>query len=707
MKSLALGVALLGALAFFDAARAADPFAALLGAAALGCAAATFCSRSTSTFLKILIAIFSVQTVAFGLAFLAAREGLWPAETSEYSLPAWLPVTTAIFAMLIYASAHLGVVRQIMQIADRYFDDRDSRAQVWVFRRHAIRERTLAVAMLVALVGLSQLEVAITVRLNFFLRDWFNSIQDRDQAAFWHQIVLVFTPYALIFVAMKVGEFYVQSMLVIRWRRWLTNHFVSRWLSDHNHYRMSLTAGQADNPDQRISEDVYRFINGGADGSNIGYGIYDFSVALISTLWSVAAFSVVLWNLSAPFTVPGTDLVVPGFLFWVALVYAAMTTLITHWIGRQLIPLYFERQRMEADFRFSMARLREYTEQVALLEGENAEQVILHERFGRLIKNYLALVYRRLRVTAFTQGLQQLSPVIPYMFMAPYYFAGTINLGAMTQTAAAAAQVAVSLTFFVTYYTYLASFKSVVDRLASFDAAMSEAERLKQAGPVEMANAGGMRELELRDIELWLPGGKRLVETGYLALTAKENIVLSGPSGAGKSTLFRAISAIWPYGKGQIRIPPGTRIMVIPPKPYIPVGSLRAGVSYPAAPGTYPDDELRRALADAQLGELVDHLDCEDAWSQRLSTGEQQRLGLARALLNRPDWLLLDEATSGVDEKMEAQLYGVLARRLPNTAIMSIAHRSSLIGLHKRHLQIVRHPDGCVIRDLTHIATPK
>jgi putative ATP-binding cassette transporter len=353
-----------------------------------------------------------------------------------------------------------------------------------------------------------------------------------------------------------------------------------------------------------------------------------------------------------------------------------------------------------------MARLREYTEQVALLDGENAEQGILNDRFGRLVANYLALVYRRIRVTAFTQSLQQLSPVIPYMFAAPYYFAGKIDLGAMTQTAAAVAQVGVSLTFFVTYYTYLASFKSVVDRLASFDAAIGEAERLKQAGPVQTANAGGMRDLELHDIELWLPGGKRVVKADHLALSANENMVLFGPSGAGKSTLFRAVSAIWPYGKGQIRIPPGTRIMVIPPKPYIPFGSLRAGVSYPAAPGTYPDDELRGALADALLGELVDQLDCEDAWSQRLSTGEQQRLALARALLNRPDWLFLDEATSGVDENMETELYGVLARRLPNAAIMSIAHRSALIGLHKRQLRIVPDQDGYVIRDVTPMPVP-
>ena len=357
---------------------------------------------------------------------------------------------------------------------------------------------------------------------------------------------------------------------------------------------------------------------------------------MISTVTSLVSFSIVLWSLSRSFTLPGTDLAVPGFLFWVALIYAGSGTLATHVIGRPLIRLYFQRQHMEADFRFSLARLREYTEQVALLSGEDVKQDIVGQRFGALIANYLALVYRRMRVTAFTQTFGQLSPIIPYAFTAPFYFAGKIELGVMTQTAQAFGQVATALTFFVNYYTYLAAFKSVVDRLNSFDAAIEQAQALSHAGPARVAGADGAPGITLEDVALFLPDGRRIVETKRLVLASGESVALSGPSGSGKSTLLRAISGIWPYGEGRIRIPEGVHTMVVPPKPYIPISTLRAAVSYPAVPGTYRDDDIRGALVDAHLGELVDELDREDAWSQRLSSGEQQRLALARVLLMRP-----------------------------------------------------------------------
>jgi len=493
-------------------------------------------------------------------------------------------------------------------------------------------------------------------------------------------------------VATTVIEFFTQSMLVIRWRQWLTDHFVSRWLARHNHYRISLVAGQTDNPDQRIAEDVYRFINGGSDGSSTAYGIYDFSILLISTISSLVSFAIVLWGLSKSFMLPGTNIIVPGFLFWVALLYAGLGTLITHFIGRPLIGLYFQRQHMEADFRFSLARLREYTEQVALLNGENAERSMVGQRFGALIANYLALVYRRMRVTAFTHTFGQISPIIPYVFTAPFYFARRIELGVMTQTAGAFGHVANALTFFVNYYTYLAGFKSVVDRLNSFDAAIDQAEALSDAGPKRVVSVGGTPRIDFEDIDLFLPNGRRAVETKHLVLAEGESIVLSGPSGSGKSTLFRAIAGIWPFGAGEIRSTSVTRIMVVPAKPYIPISTLRAAVTYPAVPGTYSDDDIRGVLADVHLGDLVNELNREEVWSQRLSSGEQQRVALARALLMRPDWLFLDESTSAVDEKLEAELYATLARRLPKTTIMSIGHRSAVVRLHQRHLEM--RPEG-------------
>ncbi len=705
MKPLSASVALCGLLALAQTAIEMDLAGALLGVIFLLCAAATLQARAISSFLKIFVCIFSTETIVFGLAVLAGRAGLWPTAYAKYLPPESMPLSVATFTILVYAVAQSRTVGQIVRTADRYFNaDEIGRARVWPLRPYTAAERHIAVAMVVCLVLLNQAEVGIIVRLNYFTNDVFDAIQKKDAAAFWQQLMFVFTPCVFVYVAITVIEFFMRSMLVVRWRRWLTNHFVSRWLARHNHYRISLVAGQTDNPDQRIAEDVYRFINGGSDGSIVAYGIYDFSVLLISTVTSMVSFSIVLWNLSQSFTLPGTNIILHGFLFWVALIYAAAGTLITHLIGRRLIHLYFQRQHMEADFRFSLARLREYTEQVALLGGEDAEQNIVGRRFGVLIANYLAVVYRLVRVTAFQRAFGQISVIIPLLFTAPFYFAGQIELGVMMQTGAAFAQVAIALTFFVNYYTNLAAFKSVVDRLNSFDDAIDQAQALSEAGPARVAGASGAPGIALENVGLFLPNGKRIVEIRQLVLAGGESVTISGPSGSGKSTLFRAISGIWPCGVGRIRIPQGIHVMMVPQKPYIPISTLRAAVTYPAVVGTYRDDDIRSALVDALLGDLADQLDREDVWSQHLSGGEQQRLSLARALLMRPEWLFLDESTSAVDEKLEAQLYAVLARRLPKTTIVSIGHRSALVGLHQRHLEMIPQDDHFTLRDAAKVA---
>jgi putative ATP-binding cassette transporter len=705
MKPLSVAVALLGVVALVQPISQMNLPAALLGAVVLVCAVTTFRSTAISSFLKIFVGIFSTETVLFGIVVIVARAGFWPKYFAQEQLPESLPLTVAIFSILVYVVARFPTVGQITRIADRYFNAGETaRARIWPFPAYRAPERVIAIAMVVFLVVINQAEVAIIVRLNFFNRAWFDAIQNRNEAAFWTQLLLVFTPYAFTYVAMTVVEFFVQSMLVVRWRTWLTDHFVSRWLNRHNHYRISLIAGQTDNPDQRISEDIFRFINGGSDGSNTAYGLYDFSILLISTVTTLVSFSIVLWTLSESFTLPGTDIVLPGFLFWVALIYAASGTLVTHLIGRPLIRLYFQRQHMEADFRFSLARLREYTEQVALLGGENAEKGILDGRFAALIGNLIAVIFRRMRVTAFTQTFGQLSPIIPFVFTAPFYFARKIQLGTMTQTAGAFGQVSSSLTFFVNYYTYLAGFKSVVDRLNSFDAAIDEAQTLVEAGPARVPAAPASTAIALDDVDLMLPDGRHVVETGHLELKAGQSVALSGPSGSGKSTLFRAIAGIWPYGNGRINKPAGVRVMVMPAKPYIPIGTLRSAVAYPAVSGTYSDEDIRAALVDSRLGSLVGELDHEEVWSQRLSSGEQQRLAIARALLMRPDWLLLDESTSAVEEALEAELYAVLARRLPKTTIVSIGHRSTLTALHHRHLEMTPQDDHFTLREAARIA---
>jgi vitamin B12/bleomycin/antimicrobial peptide transport system ATP-binding/permease protein len=700
MKSLSVGLVLLGLLALVRSLMLADLSGAFFSVVVLLCAFTTFRSASISSFLKIFIAFFSVETIVFGLAWLADRAGFWPPEFAQYAPPTSLPVAVAVFSIIGYAVTRFGSIAQIMRIADRYFDAADtSRIRIFSFRTFRTLERRIAVTMIVFLVVLSQFEVGVTLRLNFFNRDFFDAIQHHDAPAFWHQLLIVFVPWVVIYVALKVAEFFMQAILVIRWRRWLTDYFVKRWLADHNHYRISLVARDTDNPDQRIAEDIFRFINGGSDGSITAYGIYDFSILMISTVSSLVSFAIVLWNLSRSFALPGTDIAVPGFLFWAAMIYAIVGTLIVHLIGRPLMRLYFERQQMEANLRFSLARLREYTEQIALLGGEDAERHMIRRNFEALIDNFLMLVYRRTRVTAFTETFGQISPIIPLVLTAPFYFIGKIEFGVMTQTAAAFALVTNAMTFFVNYYTYLAGFKSVVDRLSSFDAAIDKAESLKNAGPQHIAVVGGAREITLGDLDIALPNGRRIVEAKHLVLAGGQNVALSGPSGSGKSTLFRVIKGIWPYGDGQIRTPSDIRMMVVPTRPYFPISTLRAAVTYPAVAGTYPDEAIRKAIVDAHLGDLVDELDQVDVWSQRLSSGEQQRLALARVFLRRPDWLFLDEATAAVEEDLEAELYAMLARRLPGATIMTIGHHAAVVALHKRHLEMVRENNRFTLRD--------
>ncbi|MDB5642821.1 MAG: transporter ATP-binding protein/permease [Hyphomicrobiales bacterium] len=685
MKALSLAVLAFAALSLGLGAVGKLDGGVLLGVACLLCAYATFRSQQISTFLKIFVAIFASETVIFGLTLTAIKLGFWPAWAREYVIPDSLPLTVAVFAILVYAVSHLPVVRAITSIADRYFENFEiGSVRIWPLAPFTAPERRVATAMVVFLVLINQAQVAISVRLSFFNRDWFNAIQAREEATFWNLLLWVFTPWAFIYVASAIIEFVVQSMLIIRWRNWLTSHYIARWLDGATHYRMSLLNADADNPDQRIAEDVNRFI----DGGSIGYGIYSYSILLIATLSSLVSFSIVLWGLSENFTIPYTDTSIPGFLFWVALAYAALGTAITHWIGRPLVALYFARQRYEADFRFSLARLREYAEQIALLGGERAEQSSLRRRFGAIIANYLGIVQRRKQLMAFTSAYGQISPIIPYIFTAPFYFAQKIQLGVMTQTAGAFGRVEGALTFFITYYSSLADFKAVLDRLTSFDGAIETARRLDANPPRIDIASHAQNTIDVANLDVRLPDGRQVIETDGVIFKAGEAVLVTGPSGSGKSTLFRVISGVWPFGQGLVRTPEGKTLLLLPQKPYLPQGALRQAVTYPNESANFSDAQIHDALVAARLPLLAQRIDEEGVWSQRLSGGEQQRLAIARALLAKPDWLLLDEATAALDENLEAEIYGVIAEQLPDTTVISIGHRSTLLAFHSRRIHM-------------------
>ena len=694
MKPLSIGVTIAAAIALVagitkgDAdvfGLTADPTLLSIGAVGMTLALITLRSSLVSPFLRVFSAIFAVEYLVTALAYVAARTGWWPQNFSELAPPASLATTVAIFGLLIYLISFIPVIRQITRLADPYFmtNDRGDVQITGLGARH-VTERRFAGLLIVALVVINQLQVAINVRLSFFNRDWFNAIQNKDSTAFWSLLFGVFCFWAAIAVVSNLVEYYAESVLKIRWRRWMAERYYGLWLEDGSLYRAVLVGQPADNPDQRIAEDVRSFLN----------STYAFSISMLSTVSTLVSFSIILWTMPADFTIPGTDIIVPGLPFWVALVFSLVGTWLTHLIGRPLVQLEFRQERYEADFRFALARLREYGEQVALLRGENAERRILGGRFGSIVSNFYAIVGRTVKLLTFTTTYFQANVVIPYIIVAPYFFLGKITLGQMTQTAGAFGRVEAALTFFIARYQSLASYKAVVERLTTFRSAIDEARALGTKPPrIEHTEHFG-RDLVLRDLVLRLPDGREIVYADRLTIEAGTTTLVSGPSGSGKSTLFRAIAGIWPYGRGTIDRPADATMMLLPQRPYVPSGTLKTAVAYPSIAEAYHDEAVREALELARLGSLAGEIDGEDNWPQRLSGGEQQRLAIARAILDKPDWLFLDEATSALDEKLEAEIYRMLSEVLPNTTIVSIGHRSTLIALHRRHIEMEPSRDG-------------
>jgi putative ATP-binding cassette transporter len=687
MRILSLAVALFAVAAILVGLRAPDIGLFLYAGAALLCAVATDRSAHISKFLRVFEIVFAVETIVFGAAYLVDALGMWPQDYGDYALPSSLPLTVALFGSLVYAVSHIPVVRTMTDIADPYFSDRaPTTARIWPGRRFTTVQNKLAIAALVFLIVINQFEVALLVRLNYFSRDFYNALQNKDEAQFWTQLLLIFLPFATIYIAALVVEYVVTSNFVYRWRRWLSAYYIGRWLGGGAHYPMALAGTPADNPDQRISEDIYGFIY----GSGSGAGIFGYSITLLSTLSTLVSFAIVLWKLSAGFPLPGFNIIVPGLLFWIALIYAAIGTGLTHLIGRSLIGLYFRQQQYEANFRFGLARLREYSEQIALLHGEEVETAGAMRRFRDIFDNYMSIVRVRKRLTAFTSAYDQMSQYFPFIVGAPLYFLGKIQLGALVQVARAFGQVNSSLSFFVSSYVGLADFKAVLDRLTSFDDAIARAHAALDRAKGVTRCASPNSDLTLNHVALNLPDGRPLARVDSFAFAARQSTLIVGPSGVGKSTLLRAIAGVWPYGAGEIA-EPKANIMLLPQRPYLPIGTLRDAIAYPSSAAEPDEAAIRTALTEVGLAAFADRLDVSDNWQMRLSGGEQQRLAVARALLAKPDWLFLDEATSALDEESESALYRAIAAKLPNATVVSIGHRSTLAVLHRRRIELVAH----------------
>jgi vitamin B12/bleomycin/antimicrobial peptide transport system ATP-binding/permease protein len=557
-------------------------------------------------------------------------------------------------------------------------------AIIWrLARPYFFSEDRLAGRILLAAVIAIELSiVAINVMLNQWNNRFYTALQERNWDNFVWEL-LFFCALAATYIVLAVYQLYLNQWLQIRWRRWMTQQYLDRWLAGANHYRMQLLGDAADNPDQRIAEDINMFIE----------RTLSLTVGLLSAIVSLFSFVVILWTLSAaaPLHLFGTSLAIPGYLVWAALLYAVVGTTLTHLIGWPLVSLNFRQQRFEADFRFNLVRVRENSEQIALLGGETAEEERLLDRFGYVVGNFLLIMKRTKQLTFLTSGYAQVSTVFPFIVISPAYFAGAVQLGGLMQTASAFTSVQTALSFFVNAYRQLAEWRAVIARLDGFNIAVERAHAATTAKPaIEVSVRAGEDRIEIDDLLVRLPQGTALVAADDIVISAGERVLLTGPSGSGKSTLLRAIAGTWPFGAGTIRVPKGAKLMALPQRPYFPIGTLAAAVTYPAEPGTFSAEALTEVITAVGLPALAGRLTEEAHWNRMLSLGEQQRLGIARAILQAPDYLFLDEATASLDEPAEAALYRLLNARLRRATIVSIGHRATLAAFHRRGLVLER-----------------
>ncbi|HVY14082.1 MAG TPA: ABC transporter ATP-binding protein/permease [Rhodopila sp.] len=549
-------------------------------------------------------------------------------------------------------------------------------------------ERWSARGILAAIVAMNLMLVGLSVVLSFWRREFYNALQDKDWKAFMELLFVYrhtpsgfmpgFCEVAAIFILLSVYSVYLNQLLQIRWRRWLTRQFLHEWLADRAYYNISLTADReavgTDNPDQRISEDLRDFTR----------MALTLSLDLLSNIVSLFSFIGILWGLSG--AVEAFGIPIPGYMVWVALAYALVGTTLTHLVGRPLTILNFRQQRVEADFRYALVRIRENMEGIALHRGEQEEIVTLRQRFAEVIANWWQIMNRTKLLNTLTNGYAQVAVIFPVVVAAPRYFAGSMQLGGLMQTVGAFGSVQSSMSWFVDSYAQLAQWRAIVERLATFHRAIVKARAENHGGFQASVSPDGT--LRLIDVTMTLPDGTKLLEGADLMLTPGHSVVITGRTGSGKSTLFRVMAGIWPFGHGTVEIPENS--FFLPQRPYIPLGSLRHVITYPHAVEAFTHEEIVQALVDAGLPKLCERVGDDDNWPMRLSGGEQQRIAVARALLAKPDWIFLDEATASLDPKAEEDVYRILRTRLPNATLVSIAHRPSVAAFHDERLVFQR-----------------
>ena len=547
-------------------------------------------------------------------------------------------------------------------------------------------EKWGSLALLLVNIGVMVLGVQVGVRYTIWYRDWTNAFTNRD-AQLWAQNIWVFLLIGASMIFTGQFNLYISQWISVRWRRWMTALYMKYWLDGSNHYRMQLTGNETDNPDQRIAEDIKSFID----------FTWQFTFSFVNNLLSLFTYLFMLWQLSAsiPLILGGVDYSFPGYFIAIAIIWVVITTSATHIVGKPLSRLNYNQQMYDANFRFSLVRVRESSEQIALLKGEEVEHTRLMTIFGDLVANVFRTMGRNMRV-GFTTGILQYGDAMMFtLLLGPaYFFYNAIpGYGTFMQIATAFQNVVNGFKWFQTSYVMLAAYVAVIDRLYAFNINYERTQKVSDDSELKITQAN-TDEIDVRNLDVYLPTGALQITAENLVIKQGEKILIKGRTGAGKTTLFRVLAGIWPFGKGDIVVPKDKRVIVLPQKPYFPIGSLIEAVSYPAPIGTYTREEIIQAIKDVGLPALVNRIDEVGHWNMMLSGGEQQRLGIARALLYKPEYLFFDEATASMDEPSELELYTMLLDKMKNTTIISIGHRTSLEQFHKRLIVAEGQPGG-------------
>lgn len=533
-------------------------------------------------------------------------------------------------------------------------------------------EKYKAFALITLVIILNLAQVSMTVIINKWYNGFYDAIQSFDKTTF-NKLIIRFCFLAFTAITFSVLAYYFRKLLEIKWRNWLTNYYIDKWFSYKAFYKTKFLNQISDNPDQRISDDINSFI----------VLTLDLSLGLLNSVVTLFSFVVILWNLSGNlnFNIGNHHITIYGYMLWAAVIYSIFGTYITFKIGKPLIRLNYQQQAYEAGFRYNLVRVREYSESIAFFDGEPTEHNHLMHKFRLVLNNFVSIIYRQMKIDIFGVGYAQVAIIFPYIVAAPRYFAKIIKLGDMMQISSAFGRVQGALSYFIEAYSSLSGWRATMDRLLGFQKAVAQSQQLSGITIQE-----GINTLELNKINLLLPNGKILAKNISLVLNTSDRLLIKGNSGCGKTTLLRTIAQLWPFVDGTIKQKLQIKSLFLSQKPYLPIDNLAFAISYPKTKNLPDKLQINTILTKCKLGHLIDSASTVEDWGNILSLGEQQRIAFCRILINKPDIVYLDESTSALDEETENELYNLLLSELPNTVIVSIAHRSNVAKWHNQIL---------------------